>query len=107
MAPNGRPPANTDRRCGTISSKAEGARAMLRTQTSNLPLDQQQRLHADFLKNEQDYLRVRDRLLTTHSGQWVAVAEGRLIACGTDLMRVTQQATDHGGHPYVAKVGEE
>lgn len=80
---------------------------MLQTQTSNLPPEQQRRLHADFLANEQDYLRMRAGLLTTHAGQWVAVADGRLITSGNDLMEVMEQAANHSGHPYVAKVGDE
>ena len=44
---------------------------MLRSQTANLSPEQQQRLHADFIANEQAYLRMRDSLLPTHRGQWV------------------------------------
>lgn len=80
---------------------------MLRTHTSNLPLEQQRQLHADFLANEQDYLRLRDQLLTTHFGQWVAIAAGQVIACGSDLLQVIEKAAHHPGHPYMAKVGEE
>lgn len=81
---------------------------MLGTQTSNLPIEQQQRLHADFLANEQDYLRLRDTLLPTHAGQWVAIADGRVVASGKDLLGVTEQAALlQRGHPYIAKVGEE
>ena len=39
---------------------------MFRTETSNLPAEQKQQLHADFLANEQAYLHMRDALLPRH-----------------------------------------
>jgi predicted aspartyl protease len=80
---------------------------MFLTQTSNLPADDRQRLHADFLANEQDYLRMRDSLLPHYHGQWVAVHKGRVIAAGTNLLAVTEAAATTGGHPYIAFVGAE
>ena len=48
---------------------------MLRTATSNLPPEQQWRLHPDFLANEADYLRMRDSLLGQHrDGGWPSMA---------------------------------
>jgi predicted aspartyl protease len=76
-------------------------------QTANLPPEQQQRLHADFLANEQTYLHIRDSLLLRYRGQWVAVHDGRVIAAGEDLLTVTEAAAVSGGHPYIARVGEE
>ena len=77
--------------------------------TSTLPPDQQLRLHADFLANEQDYLRMRDDLLSTHRGQWVAVHGGKVVAAGADMFSVADQAeaAARGGHPFLAQVGEE
>jgi predicted aspartyl protease len=80
---------------------------MLATQTANLPPEQRQRLHADFLANEQAYLHMRDSLLPQYKGQWVAVHQGKVIASGTDLLAVTEAAATAGGHPYIARVGEE
>jgi hypothetical protein len=80
---------------------------MLANQTKNLPPDQQQRLHADFLANEQTYLRLRDSLLTQYRGQWVAVHDGRVVAAGPDLIAVAEAAVTAGGHPYIALVGGE
>ena len=56
---------------------------MLQIQTTNLPQDQQQRLHPDFLANEQAYLHMRDSLLVPYQGQWVAVEGGKVIVAGT------------------------
>ena len=80
---------------------------MLRTETANLPPDQQQRLHPDFLANEQAYLRMRDKLLAPYRGQWVAIQNGQVVASGTDLLAVTDAAAGHSGHPYIALVGAE
>lgn len=80
---------------------------MLATHTVNLPPEQQQRLHADFLANEQAYLRLRDSLLPHYRGRWVAVQEGKVIAADTRLPVVMEAAAAAGGHPYIARVGEE
>lgn len=80
---------------------------MLSPQTANLPAEQRQRLHADFLANEQAYLHMRDSLLPHYRGQWVAVLEGKVIAAGADLLAVTAAAAATLGHPYIALVGAE
>jgi predicted aspartyl protease len=80
---------------------------MLQIETANLPGDQRQLLHPDFLANEQSYLQMRDSLLPQYRGQWVAVHSGKVIAAGPNLMAVTESAAAHGGHPYIALVGAE
>jgi len=80
---------------------------MLRTATTNLPPEQQRRLHPDFLANEADYLRLRDSLLSQYRGQWVAIQVGRVIAASKNLPTVTEKAAAAGGHPYIAFVGDE
>lgn len=80
---------------------------MLQIQTSNLPPDQQQRLHPDFLANEQAYLHMRDSLLAQYRGQWVAVHDGKVLVAGAKLMEVMERASTCGGHPYIALVGAE
>ena len=75
--------------------------------TANLPAEQRQRLHADFLANEQAYMQMRDSLLPHYRGQWVAVHEGKVIAAGADLLSVTEAAAAARGHPYLALVGAE
>lgn len=80
---------------------------MLQTQTANLSADQQQRLHPDFLANEQAYLHLRASLLAQYRGQWVAVQGGKVIAAGPKLMDILETASTSGGHPYIALVGAE
>jgi predicted aspartyl protease len=81
--------------------------AMFQIQSMNLPHDQQQRLHPDFLANEQAYLHMRDSLLSHYRGQWVAVQDAKVIVAGPNLMEVMDKATSSGGHPYIALVGAE
>ncbi len=80
---------------------------MLQTHTTNLPPEQQQRLHPDFLTNKQAYLQMRTSLLAEYRGQWVAVQDGSVIAASPHLMEIMDRASAAGGHPYVARVGIE
>src|SRR2546425_5134157 len=81
--------------------------SMFRSQTANLPPEQRQRVHADFLADEQAYLHMRDQLLAQYAGQWVAVHRGRVIAAGDNLLTVMSVAAATGGRPYIARVGAE
>jgi hypothetical protein len=80
---------------------------MLQIQTVNLPYNQRQSLHPDFLANERAYLNIRDSLLAQYHGQWVAVQGAKVIVAGPKLMEVMEMATAAGGHPYIALVGAE
>src|SRR5438309_11684795 len=80
---------------------------MLQIQTANLPQDQQQRLHPDFLANEQAYLQMRDSLLAQYRGHWVAVHDGKVLVAGANLLDVMERASTCDGHPYIALVGAE
>jgi len=80
---------------------------MFASHTTNLPPEQRQRVHADFLANEETYLSLRDSLLRTHRGQWVAIHNGKVIAADASLLKVSEAVTAENGHPYIARVGEE
>jgi predicted aspartyl protease len=80
---------------------------MLRIQTANLPAEQHQRLHSDFVANEQHYLRMRPELLKQYRGQWVAVHDGQVIAHGKDLFTVMDAIGRAGCHAFIALVGRE
>src|SRR5258708_7283825 len=80
---------------------------MLQTQTANLSADQQQRLHPDFLANEQAYLHMRASLLAQYRGQWLGVQGGKVIAAGPRLMEILETTCNCAGHPYIALVGAE
>jgi predicted aspartyl protease len=81
--------------------------SMIQLQTANLPRDQRQRLHPDFLANEQAYTKMRDSLLPQYRGQWVAVGGGKVLAAGTNLLELMEKASTCGGHPFFALVGAE
>lgn len=80
---------------------------MSRSQSKNLPMDQQQRLHPEFLANEQAYFHLRDQLLPRYRGQWVAVDGGKVISSGPALLDVMEHAATAAKHPYIALVGAE
>jgi hypothetical protein len=75
--------------------------------TASLPEEQRQRIHADFLANEQSFWQNRESLLPSYRGQWVAVEQGKVIAANSDLLALTDAAAAAGGHPYIAHVGSE
>lgn len=79
---------------------------MLRTLTANLSPEERQRLHPDFLANEQGYLRLRPALLQTHHGLWAAVDGDKVVAAGPELIRVSELAAACP-HAYLARVGKE
>ena len=80
---------------------------MLGIQTTNLPAEQRQQLHSDFVANEQHYLRMRPELLKQYRGQWVAVHYGQVIAHGENLVTVMDAVGRAGCHAFVALVGRE
>jgi hypothetical protein len=80
---------------------------MIGTHTANLPPEVRQRLHPEFLANEEVYLRLRDGLLQRSRGQWVAVTAEGVLAANPNLLAVMEAASAYGGHPYVACVGME
>ncbi len=80
---------------------------MLRNESKNLTPDQQMLLHADYIANEQSYLKMRPALLKKFLGMWVAVAGGRVLASGDKLRPVFDEAARADKHPYLALVGKE
>jgi hypothetical protein len=80
---------------------------MSKTQTRYLPERQKKRLHPDFVKNEQQYWRMRDQLLKQYQGKWVAVHQDQVVAVSQDIFNITDQVGQLGCHAYIAKVGEE
>jgi predicted aspartyl protease len=92
---------------GEVASRTHGETNMLPIQTSNLPHEEQRRVHPDFLENEQDYLRMRADLLDQYRNQWVAIQGGKVLEAGPRLMDVLDRTSGVGGHPYIALVGAE
>ena len=80
---------------------------MTKTQTRHLPEVQKKRLHPDFVKNEQQYWRMRGELFKQYQGKWVAIHQGRVVAVSQDIFNITDQVGELGCHAYIAKVGKE
>ena len=80
---------------------------MSQIHTKNLPKAQQRYLHKDFIENEKHYWTIRDQLLREYRGQWVALHDGKIVATSLDIFDLVEQVGKIGGHPYIAKVGEE
>jgi hypothetical protein len=62
-----------------------------------------------FEEQKKAYWRMRDELLTRYASQWVAIANGALVANGDSASRVMLEAYRKTGNKvlYVNKVGDE
>ncbi len=61
-------------------------------------------------RNEEAYKRLRGKLQQEYRGQFVAIAQGKLVAAGSSLQEVITQAeaaTPGATHRLIFKVGEE
>jgi hypothetical protein len=72
-----------------------------------LPPEIASRVHPDWRKNEQEYWAARARLLPQYRGQWVAFADGAVVAAGYSPVEVFHAAAQSGRHPFVIQVGRE
>jgi hypothetical protein len=62
---------------------------------------------SEWRANEAAYWAARDRLLSDYEGQWVAFADGAVVASGTSPVEVFRAAHESGRHPFVIRVGAE
>lgn len=69
--------------------------------------DVPRQVHPDWRKNEAAYWAARDSLLPQYRDQWIAFADGAVIATGGSPVEVFHQAQQSGKHPYVTCVGRE
>src|SRR5215471_13965498 len=76
----------------------------MKSLAEDLPPEVAACVHPDWRKNEQDYWASRDALLDRYRNQWVAFADGAVIASGTSPVEVFQAAHQFGRHPFVALV---
>ena len=72
-----------------------------------LPPEIARQIHPDWRKNEAAYWEARDTLLKQYQGQWIAFADGAVIAFGDDPVEVLQAARESGQHPFFIRVGRE
>jgi hypothetical protein len=73
-----------------------------------LPKSLRSALSSEYLANEAEYWRVRDRLLSQYAGKWAAVHNGQVVVCGDDMLAVMDEVGQKGyPQAYIDKVGEE
>ena len=75
--------------------------------TEGLPPEIARQIHPDWRKNEAEYWANRSALLPQYRDQWVAFADGAVIAAGRSPVDVFHEAQESGRHPYVTCVGRE
>jgi hypothetical protein len=64
-------------------------------------------VHPDWRANERAYWAIRDTLLTDYGGQWVAFADGTVVAAGRRPVEVLHAAAAAHPHAFVTLVGAE
>jgi hypothetical protein len=79
----------------------------MKSLADQLPADIARSVHPDWRKNEADYWAVRDQLLPQYEGQWVAFADGGVIASGASAVAVFEAAQKTDKHPFLICVGRE
>ena len=79
----------------------------MKSLADQLPPEIAREIHPAWRKNEADYWAARDQLLVQYKGQWVAYADGTVIAFGPNRMEVLVAADPANRHPFVALVGRE
>ena len=72
-----------------------------------LPSEVAQRIHPNWKKNERSYWARRENLRRQYEGQWIAFADGTVIASGSSPVQVLHVAQRTGRHPFVTCVGRE
>ena|SRR5438067_1328873 len=79
----------------------------MKSLADGLPPEIASQVHPDWRKNEQEYWAAREGLLPQYSGQWVAFADGAVVASGPSPVEVFHAAAQSGRHPFVTCVGRE
>ena len=72
-----------------------------------LPPEIARQIHPDWRKNEAAYWSMRDQLLGRYQGQWIAFADGAVIAACKTSLEVLHTPGVVERHPFVTCVGRE
>jgi hypothetical protein len=72
-----------------------------------LPPEIARQIHPDWRKNEAAYWAIRDQLLGQYQDQWIAFADGAVIAAASTPLEVFLAVQQSGRHPFVIRVGHE
>jgi hypothetical protein len=79
----------------------------MRSLADGLPPEIASQVHPDWRKNEQEYWAAREGLHPQYRDQWVAFADGAVVASGPSPVEVFHVAAQSGRHPFVTCVGRE
>ncbi len=79
----------------------------MKSLANGLPPEIARQVHPDWRKNEQAYWGVRDGLLPRYNNQWIAFADGAVIAAASAPLDVFLAIQSSGLHPFVIRVGHE
>jgi hypothetical protein len=74
---------------------------------AGLPPDIAVQIHPTWRKNEADYWAAQGQLLSQYRNEWIAFADGKVIAASTSPVEVFRKAHQSGLHPFVVCVGRE
>ena len=77
----------------------------MKSLADELPPELAQYVHPNWRANEQGYWAVRDTLLSEYGGQWVAFADGQVIAAGSNPVVVSHASA--GRHAFFIVCGAE
>ena len=79
----------------------------MKSLADGLPPDIARQIHPDWHKNEAAYWAVRDQLLSQYQDQWIAFADGTVIAACKTSLEVLHTPEAMQRHPFVICVGRE
>lgn len=79
----------------------------MKSLADQLPAEIARQIHPDWRKNEAAYWDARDGLLSQYRGQWVAFADGAVVAAAATPLEVFLAIRGSGQHPFVIRVGHE
>ncbi len=79
----------------------------MKSLADGLPPDIARQIHPDWHKNEAAYWAVRDQLLSQYQDQWIAFADGTVIAACKTSLEVLHTPGAMQRHPFVICVGRE
>jgi hypothetical protein len=83
------------------------SRSSMKSVADGLPPEIARQVHPDWRKNEVAYWAVRDQLLGQYQGQWIAFADGIVVAAGKRPVTVSHAANKVTQHAFVTCVGFE
>jgi hypothetical protein len=72
-----------------------------------LPPDIARQIHPDWRKNEEGYWAARDILLPRYRDQWIAFADGAVIATAPTPLELFLAIQQSRRHPFVVRAGHE